>query len=295
VTLRGFVENDAQRQEVLGIARNTDGVTGIDDQLLIGRAPRDGFEPAVGDTVATTGAAGVPDAPAGADVDRDGMIVNRIQSRYFLDPQIKRRHIDVQVADGVVTLRGQVAGDSERAQALLLARTAEGVTRVEDGLTVDASLGEAATPLGASGNPAVQPAPAPAAPVPTTPAPRSNAAPPPNAAPAPDATVSIPGATSSGDRGAAGAAPGNARGGSAAGPAAGSSTADTALESRVKAAVSADAQLKGANVEVSARDGVVLLQGSVANQAAKQRLLTAVRNAEGVTQVVDRVAVGARR
>jgi len=46
----------------------------------------------------------------------------------------------VQAANGVVTLRGSVASETERAQALLLARSASGVQRVEDYLVVDAAL-----------------------------------------------------------------------------------------------------------------------------------------------------------
>src|SRR5688572_7573712 len=75
------------------------------------------------------------------------MIRSRIQAKYFLDSAVKGRAIDVAATNGVVTLRGKVASDTERAQALLLARMTEGVQRVEDSLTVDASL---ATPIPAT-------------------------------------------------------------------------------------------------------------------------------------------------
>jgi hyperosmotically inducible protein len=274
VTLRGFVDSEAARQEVLQIARGTDGVEQVNDQLLIGRSPREGFEPA-DDTVATTGEGAAPDAPAEPDVDRDGLVVSRIQARYFLDPAVKRRQIDVTAADGIVTLRGQVASDTERAQALLLARTTEGVTRVEDGLTIDASLGQPAPPLGASGNPAVQPAPAPAAPAPGGSTATGGAA-----------TKAAPAAP-----GSSGGTTGSGRSGSGAVGTSGAAAADTALESGLKSAVSGDARLKGAKVDVSARDRVVLLQGTVPTQAAKQRLLSLAREREGVMQVIDRVTV----
>jgi osmotically-inducible protein OsmY len=66
--------------------------------------------------------------------------VSVIQAKYFLDPAIKARSIDVQVANGVVTLKGSIASENERQQALLLARSAPGVQRVEDYMVVDASL-----------------------------------------------------------------------------------------------------------------------------------------------------------
>ena len=84
-------------------------------------------------------------ASGDAPVD-DARLTNSIQAKYFLDPTIKTRHIDVDAHAGVVTLHGQVASESERAEALLLARTAEGVQRVEDHLTVDATVDQAQAP-----------------------------------------------------------------------------------------------------------------------------------------------------
>src|SRR5687768_7561687 len=43
VTLSGYVESDATRQQAVQIARNTDGVRDVTDKLLIGRAPSDEF------------------------------------------------------------------------------------------------------------------------------------------------------------------------------------------------------------------------------------------------------------
>lgn len=139
VKLKGFVESDDARRQVLEIARNTDGVKQVDDkQLLVGRPANQSFEivsaPPAPAPVATTG---VGTALPASD---DATVVSLIQSRYFLDPTIKTRRIDVQVVDRVATLHGQVASEDERSQALLLARSAPGVMRVEDYLTVDASI-----------------------------------------------------------------------------------------------------------------------------------------------------------
>ena len=121
---------------------------------------------------------------------------------------------------GVVTLNGEVGDDTERAEALLLARTTEGVKRVEDSLAVTSA----------------QPA----------------------------------------SGGAAVAAP----------------DGDDTLSARVTSALASDAQVKGAAIDVSAKSGVVLLQGTVASNAAKQRALTLARGTDGVTQVVDRLRIG---
>jgi len=138
VTLKGFVESDDARRQVLEITRNTDGVKQIDDhQLLVGRPAHESFDSAAAtslpEPVATGGV-----APASGTLDSAAMTM--IQARYFMDPAIKARNIYVQVANGVVTLKGSVGSETERQQALLLARSAAGVQRVEDYLTVDAGL-----------------------------------------------------------------------------------------------------------------------------------------------------------
>ena len=138
VTLKGFVESDDARRQVLEITRNTDGVKQVDDrQLLVGRPAHESFDAATAtplpEPVATSGVASAPETT-------DSMTMTMIQAKYFMDPALKARNIDVQVANGVITLKGSVGSESERQQALLLARAAPGVRRVEDYLTVDAGL-----------------------------------------------------------------------------------------------------------------------------------------------------------
>ena len=138
VTLKGFVESDDARRQVLEITRNTDGVKQIDDhQLLVGRPAHESFDSAAAtslpEPVATSGLAPAPGTS-------DSTTMTMIQAKYFMDPAIKARNIDIQVANGVVTLKGSVGSETERQQALLLARSAAGVQRVEDYLTVDAAL-----------------------------------------------------------------------------------------------------------------------------------------------------------
>lgn len=216
VMLSGRVDDEREKQQAVEIARGVPGVVRVDDRLAV--QPR-------ADAIATTGTA--PGAAAGARID-DAAVTSRIQAKFFLDPALKARRIEVSTASGVVTLRGEVASDHERAQALLLARTTEGVERVEDALTVDAALRQSTLA---------------SAPAPQTPD----------------------------------------------GPAAGSD--DAALTRSVDARLTADAQVKATQIEVTAKDGVVLLTGSAPSAAAKQRALTLARETRGVLQVIDRVVV----
>lgn len=276
VTVKGYVENDTLRQKALGIARNTEGVKQVNDELLIGYSPREAFAATPAPSpVATSGADEAANRAAERPVADDAMITSLIQAKYYLDPSVKTRNVDVSTHAGVVTLRGQVASDNERAQALLLARTTEGVQRVEDSLTIDASLGQSPSPLPGSGEPAA-----------STPL-RSGE---PSASPGlGDARPALPNAATP--------PPATPRSGAASAPA-GSAPArsgDTSVAGALEAKLAGDAQLKGAGIQVSARDGIVMLQGTVPNQAAKQRAVTMARRTEGVVQVVDRLTVASRK
>jgi osmotically-inducible protein OsmY len=179
--------------------------------------------PAEDSAVATSGT-----LPTDRGLVDDASVTSRIQAKYFLDPAIKGRRIQVETQNGVVTLRGEVANDNERAQALLLARTTEGVDRVEDALDVNAAL-DASTPA-ASASPNV-PAPAIAE--------------------------------------------------------------DEALTALVQSRLGDDTALNAATtIAVTAKDGVVLLDGTAPTAAAKQRALSIARGTDGVVQVIDRIRIG---
>jgi osmotically-inducible protein OsmY len=120
VTLEGEVEAAADRTEALRIARETEGVTRVEDRLRV------------------KGEAGAAASPPGLERP-DIWLTAKVQSKYFLDDLVKLRNIDVETRNGVVTLSGAVASDAERRQAVALARTTEGVRDVTDRLKVDAS------------------------------------------------------------------------------------------------------------------------------------------------------------
>ena len=141
VKLKGFVASDDARRQVLEITRNTDGVKQVDDrELLVGRPANESFDvvtlPPPPPPVATTGVA--PAAPV--PTPDDSTVASLVQAKYYLDPTIKMRQIEVIAANGVVTLKGQVASEGERTQALSLAHSTPGVRRVEDALTVEPGI-----------------------------------------------------------------------------------------------------------------------------------------------------------
>jgi hyperosmotically inducible protein len=238
VTLKGRVDTPNAHEQALQIARNTDGVRFVNDRLTLGFGPAAtaGQEASLQrstDAVATTGVVPSADTPVAERLNDPGITAS-IQSKYFLDGNIKGRRIEVDTRQGVVTLRGEVASDDERAQALILARTTEGVQRVEDNLSVNIALAQ----------PPLQPAQA----AQVTPAPALPAA-----------------------------APAQAQ--------------DAELTAQLESKFAADRQVKGAAIDVTAKDGVVLLEGTAPTAAAKQRALSVTRQTQGVLQVVDRIRV----
>ncbi len=72
------------------------------------------------------------------DAVSDGALTAKISSKLALDDYVNARTINVDTSASVVTLRGTVASEDERARAMRLARETRGVTRVIDELQVKA-------------------------------------------------------------------------------------------------------------------------------------------------------------
>ncbi len=69
----------------------------------------------------------------------DPGITTAVKSKMAADDTVKAYQIDVDTEGGVVTLTGTVASTAARDRAVELARGTDGVTRVEDRLTVNAA------------------------------------------------------------------------------------------------------------------------------------------------------------
>jgi osmotically-inducible protein OsmY len=136
VTLTGTVETPQERRQAVALARNTEGVRDVRDQLMVqadtepagataGRQPAPASQP--GDREVGT---------AGTSVVEDAWITTKIQSQYFLDPLVKGHEINVDTMNGVVTLAGSVESDQHKQMAEQIARETEGVRRVDNRLTI---------------------------------------------------------------------------------------------------------------------------------------------------------------
>lgn len=129
VTLTGEVRSAEEEAQALQIARNTNGVADVVDQIAIVAEPA---------SAPTTGIGGIRGEPRPGEVlTADPNLTAQVKTRLLTDPDVAGLRIDVDTRDQVVTLTGTVRTEAEKSRALQLAREVEGVTRVTDRLTVE--------------------------------------------------------------------------------------------------------------------------------------------------------------
>ena len=141
VTLNGSVGSEAERRQAVAIARNTDGVRDVTDNLRVDRAIADRDRTEAGREAASRERPADPAARPGVkpvpDLERpDAWVTMKIQSKYFLDADVKGHQIDVDTRKGVVTLKGRVENAQQKQEAEQIARETEGVKRVNNQLSV---------------------------------------------------------------------------------------------------------------------------------------------------------------
>ncbi|HTL46382.1 MAG TPA: BON domain-containing protein [Vicinamibacterales bacterium] len=124
VTLSGTVDSPTERDEADALARSTNGVKDVHDNLTVEVAP------------ASAHLNPVQSLPQPNRVSTDDWITTRVRSRFFIDPRVKNMNVDVTTDNGIVTLRGQVADANAKAAAESIASHIEGVKQVKNELTI---------------------------------------------------------------------------------------------------------------------------------------------------------------
>jgi hyperosmotically inducible protein len=116
VTLRGKVDSETMKTSAETIARGTDGVRNVVNELM------------------------VEDLTAGERREENNADLNiktAVGRALTGDDDVRRVNVDVDVTEGVVTLSGVVHNDAEKAEAERLAREVDGVTDVVNDLKVE--------------------------------------------------------------------------------------------------------------------------------------------------------------
>jgi osmotically-inducible protein OsmY len=149
VTLTGTVDSSAAKERAVTIARSTDGVNNVIDNLTVapGATPTTGvddtLERKAGEAKDRADAkAESAEKKAGDAMDRtgevltDAAITTAVKSKFLADPDVSGMKIDVDTTNGVVTLHGTVPSAVERRRAVELAKETNGVKSVKDDLKV---------------------------------------------------------------------------------------------------------------------------------------------------------------
>jgi len=162
VTLNGTVGSQAEKDRALMIARNTDGVNSVIDDLRVGPVgtsgsldrDRDGdydrdysesakqtARDAKDKTDTTAHDAKVKterSAEKTGEVLSDAAITSAVKTKFLAEPGVPGTSINVDTNNHVVTLTGTVKSKAESAKAVAIARDTKGVKRVVNRLKVAA-------------------------------------------------------------------------------------------------------------------------------------------------------------
>jgi hyperosmotically inducible periplasmic protein len=120
VTLSGNVESEIAKTQASRLARETEGVARVVDNVTVTREPVD--TPNMADRTDMT----------------DPAITAAVKAKLLGDPLVAGLKIDVDTQSGVVTLSGTVKSAAEKEEAVRLARDTAGVKSVNDMIKVGA-------------------------------------------------------------------------------------------------------------------------------------------------------------
>jgi hyperosmotically inducible periplasmic protein len=142
VTLSGTVTTEAGRARALAIAKNTDGAKRVVDKLRVRPAEREPGDVARDAGRATSSAAkeAAKDTKAATRTTgrkaTDGWVKSKIYAQYLTERALDDSDIDVDVGNGVVTLKGTVKTAAGKTRAVAIAKATDGVKNVKDNLKV---------------------------------------------------------------------------------------------------------------------------------------------------------------
>jgi osmotically-inducible protein OsmY len=123
VTLSGPVDSAGSKEKAVGIARGSEGVTDVVDNLSV-----------------STAVAAMPASAAGTNAaPDDSAITQAVKRNLQAKPETASEPVNVQTEGGVVTLTGTVKTPAEKDQVVQIARGTEGVQRVEDKIQIATS------------------------------------------------------------------------------------------------------------------------------------------------------------
>ena len=128
VTLRGGADSAADRAAATEIARMTEGVVSVNNQITIAA---DGSEVRQDANTATASGEVREAAEEVGDEVSDAWITSKVKTQLVADDDIAGLTINVETEDKVVRLIGDVPNAAVHAEAVRIAQTTQGVARVD--------------------------------------------------------------------------------------------------------------------------------------------------------------------
>jgi hyperosmotically inducible protein len=189
----------------------------------------------------------------------DPGVTTAVKSKLAADDTVKAYQIDVDTKDRVVTLSGTVETAAAKDQAVMIARQTDGVRDVVDHIAVNPDAAATAGDLREEANEAGREA-------------RDEAREAADAAKELGRDVQTKAGEAADRTGAA--------------------LTDAAVTSAVKAKLLADTAVSGLKIDVDTKDGVVTLNGMVANKTEADRAMSLARDSAGVKRVVSNLRIG---
>lgn len=119
VTLTGKVESSVDKALAAELIKSLDGVKGVENKLTVMNENE-----ITSEVVKTL---------------TDSKVATVVKTRLLFSTDVSGTQINVDVADGVVTLQGEVASDAERQLALTIAKNTDDVKKVVDKIKVKTS------------------------------------------------------------------------------------------------------------------------------------------------------------
>ena len=187
----------------------------------------------------------------------DPGITTAVKTKLAADDTVKAYQIDVDTANGVVTLTGIVEAPAAKEQAVSIARRTDGVKDVVDHITVNQAAATTPDHVGDHVGDDIK-----------------------------DATKTAGEKIGEGTDKAVDATKGAAE-------KTGEVVTDAAITTAVKTKLLADTKTPGLKIDVDTNDGIVTLSGTVPSKAAEDKAVADARDTKGVKRVVNKLKVAA--
>ena len=138
VTLNGQVDTARARVRAVEIAKTTEGVTDVVDNLTIvaGVTPPGGLDDAALNRARDAAATTADSVGTAGSAVGDAALTTKVKTKFLADTAISGLKIDVDTKNDVVTLSGTVPSAAEKRKAVEVAKATDGVKSVVDNLKV---------------------------------------------------------------------------------------------------------------------------------------------------------------